>query len=494
MSNSNDREYLKRRAVVASAKNAPFWGGINMLSFVICLTDFKYSIISSLFHLHLLEDFLAIFDFALMLLFFVNLIYNTWLFLWFKKFMQPIELTSNEFLLFGISPQEIGFKLKVEEPKPALLNVSTASLKADVLFSTPSKNHSFNTSFNTSFNKSANNLSNNISNMSNNMSPFSSPQQIHQQQFQQKLLFQHTNSPTVADLSVGSSFNVSQELNEPFPEYRPAIKVSSLPSSPEKAESISFSHSPTIMQVLNKLNVDDSRLMQMVENIRKWISQTILVRLAAEIDAINKIIAEKGFIDSSIGETTIQHLKQLASAKKTDFPTLEQVCAFLDINSPTIENNITLQKYLVRRVKDLAKGGCITEFLWDGGGSYNYKHWKEDMLTDSEIILHLFCVYMDSRLLFNPIVPEGKPFTSQHLKLHNGPTPKSDTYIQQIKTYPPYYSLVLKGETLDLPPGRNNLFYALLVFIHHIKVKNFGLLGRINLGPSGLNIAWVIDK
>ena len=39
----------------------------------------------------------------------------------------------------------------------------------------------------------------------------------------------------------------------------------------------------------------------MVENIRKWISQTILVRLSEEIDLINKLILEKGFIDSLIG-------------------------------------------------------------------------------------------------------------------------------------------------------------------------------------------------
>ena len=38
---------------------------------------------------------------------------------------------------------------------------------------------------------------------------------------------------------------------------------------------------------------------------------------------------------------------------------------------------------------DLAKGGCINEFHWDGGGSYNYKHWKEDMLTDSEVITRI---------------------------------------------------------------------------------------------------------
>lgn len=84
---------------------------------------------------------------------------------------------------------------------------------------------------------------------------------------------------------------------------------------------------------------------------------------------------------------------------------------------------------------------------------------------------------MDSRLLFNPTVPEGKPFTSQHFRAFKGPVPKSDTYIQQEKSYPPYYSVVLQSEIFELPPGRNNLFYALLVFLHHIKVKNYGLLG-----------------
>lgn len=86
---------------------------------------------------------------------------------------------------------------------------------------------------------------------------------------------------------------------------------------------------------------------------------------------------------------------------------------------------------------------------------------------------------MDSRLLFNPTIPEGKPFTSQHLKLTKSDSPRSDTFIHQLKQYPPHYSLSLKGENFDLPPGRNNLFYTLLVFLNHIKVKNFGLLGYV---------------
>ena len=107
------------------------------------------------------------------------------------------------------------------------------------------------------------------------------------------------------------------------------------------------------MQILTKLDIDNARLNQMVENIRKWISQTIIVRLAKEIDTINNLITEKGFIDSLIGETSIQQLKQLATNKKNDFPTLEQICTFLDINVRSIENNTSLQQYLVRRIKGL---------------------------------------------------------------------------------------------------------------------------------------------
>ena len=41
--------------------------------------------------------------------------------------------------------------------------------------------------------------------------------------------------------------------------------------------------------------------------------------------------------------------------------------------------------------------------------------------------------------------------------------------------------------------GRNNLFHTLILFLHHIKTKESGVLGRINFGVSGINILWVID-
>ncbi|KAJ6216428.1 hypothetical protein RDWZM_007585 [Blomia tropicalis] len=604
MSNSN--EISKRRQFVATAESSPYWASINLLSFFLCVIDFKYGYIPSFSFLKILGNLFLIIEMCLMFNFFINFVYNMYLILWIKKLMQPMELTVSEFNLFGIGAKEIGFKLKKEESSKTVtpikkvtntpqstptfeINSSSILDKHASLDSTTLSNRLFDSSLNStssswsfirpnsdSFSKLRNSpdlFKNNSGNelkfrksnsflFNKKKSSISSESELkrylteHEERTEhineliqaqkrftsvtdgsshmnqapnsphfigQKSETSLTHSPVYSpkNQSFGSPFNKSQLAtistsplstssitsnlsqmpnncqevsNTAVPTYQPAIKVVTLPTNPEKSESINYSHSSTksLEKILTKLEIDDSRLNQMVENIRKWISQTILVRLSEEIDLINKLILEKGFIDSLIGETSIQQLKQLA--KKLEFSTLEQLCSFLDINVRNIENNSTLQQYLVRRIKDLAKGGCITEFHWEGGGSYNYKHWKEDMLTDSEIILHLFCVYMDSRLLFNPTIPEGKPFTSQHLKLTKSDSPRSDTFIHQLKQYPPHYSLSLKGENFDLPPGRNNLFYTLLVFLNHIKVKNFGLLGRINLGPSGLNIAWVIDK
>ena len=49
-------------------------------------------------------------------------------------------------------------------------------------------------------------------------------------------------------------------------------------------------------------------------------------------------------------------------------------------------------------------------------------------------------------------------------------------------------------ESLEVGAGRNNLFHALLLFLHLIKTEEHGMLGRINFGPSGINVLWVLEK
>jgi len=66
----------------------------------------------------------------------------------------------------------------------------------------------------------------------------------------------------------------------------------------------------------------------------------------------------------------------------------------------------------------------------------------------------------------------------------------------QADARPPYFYLRLEegNKRLDLSPGRNNLFHALLLFLYKMKTDQHGMLGRINLGQSGLNVLWVVES
>ena len=46
---------------------------------------------------------------------------------------------------------------------------------------------------------------------------------------------------------------------------------------------------------------------------------------------------------------------------------------------------------------------------------------------------------------------------------------------------------------ISVQQGRNNLFHTLLLFLHLVNTKEHGMLGRVNLGPSGVNLLWVIQ-
>ena len=50
------------------------------------------------------------------------------------------------------------------------------------------------------------------------------------------------------------------------------------------------------------------------------------------------------------------------------------------------------------------------------------------------------------------------------------------------------------AESLEVGAGRNNLFHALLLFLHLIKTEEHGMLGRINFGSSGINVLWVLEN
>merc|ERR1712080_471952 len=111
----------------------------------------------------------------------------------------------------------------------------------------------------------------------------------------------------------------------------------------------------------------------------------------------------------------------------------------------------------------------------------------------------MLCSYLDSQLPADVKYPEGKVFAQQHVIFYPNKPPKSPpnppphAVIHQVRGTPPHYNIIIAGETINIPKGRNNVFHCILYFIHHVKVKEKGMLGRVNLGLSGINILWVID-
>uniref|UniRef100_A0A8C3VFA7 Transmembrane protein 209 n=1 Tax=Catharus ustulatus TaxID=91951 RepID=A0A8C3VFA7_CATUS len=222
---------------------------------------------------------------------------------------------------------------------------------------------------------------------------------------------------------------------------------------------------------------------------RNWINDTILVPLVEEMESVSTQLRRMGCPELQIGEASISSLKQAALVKAPLIPTLNALVQYLDL-TPN-------QEYLVERIRELSQGGCMSSFRWNGGGDFKGRKWDTDLPTDSSILMHVFCTYLDSRLPPHPKYPDGKTFTCQHfIQTPDKPDTTNENVfcIYQSSINPPHYELIYECHVYSLPKGRNNMFHTLLMFLYIIKTKESGMLGRVNLGLSGVNVLWIFGE
>ncbi|MBN3280540.1 TM209 protein, partial [Polyodon spathula] len=226
-------------------------------------------------------------------------------------------------------------------------------------------------------------------------------------------------------------------------------------------------------QLLDRIDSWTAKLRNVVYCLLlQWINETILVPLVKEIDSVNTLLRRMGCPELQTGEASISSLKQAALVKASLIPTLNALVQYLDITSN--------QEYLVERIKDLAHGGCMSSFRWNGGGNLKARKWDTDLPTDSAIIMQVLCTYLDSRLPPHPKYPDGKTFTSQHfIQTPDKPDMSNENLfcIHQSSINPPHYQLIYQGHIYNLPKGRNNLFHTVLMFLFVVKTKESGMLG-----------------
>ena len=58
----------------------------------------------------------------------------------------------------------------------------------------------------------------------------------------------------------------------------------------------------------------------------------------------------------------------------------------------------------------------------------------------------------------------------------------------------PSSQVLVEDEVWEVSKGRNNLFHSLLLLLVHLRSEEHGMLGPVNLGPTGLNMLWIIGS
>eukprot|EP00116_Pleurobrachia_bachei_P001592 sb/3461854/ len=269
--------------------------------------------------------------------------------------------------------------------------------------------------------------------------------------------------------------------------------------------------------LLERLGVSAPYLDSWTQNIRTWLARTIFQHLHSEIQMINKTLEQIGSAECKIGSVSTAVLSKISTNKHEHMANIGMFCSdplrLLSISTqqfeaiplilfspsakvlPYLEVSVN-QEYLVHRIGELAAGSCLGCFRWESGGQYKNAPWNKELPTDSQIVAHCINTYLDSHLPRNPMYPEGRTFTTQYfVQTPNKADSKKREYaLFQSSIHPPHFKVLVEDEVWEVSKGRNNLFHSLLLLLFHLRSEEHGMLGPVNLGPTGLNMLWIIGN
>lgn len=224
-----------------------------------------------------------------------------------------------------------------------------------------------------------------------------------------------------------------------------SAKPKALGGSVSETGAIKNLHVP-FSQLVEDLQLQDD-LPFWIEGARIWIHQTIFQILLSMVDRSNAVltganlgylIAEKAFLDpSALRKLTPQC--SFASSNRLPQTLVElfqsgsgvlgqpvirdrlAIELFLNVTGQQLFHSAITRRYILERIKFLAQSRTLAEFNADGGfSSFENLQWSPERFpTDSQLVMHLFCVFMDLTMAsFSGInefsVSRERPFTSKY--------------------------------------------------------------------------------
>ncbi|KAK0417411.1 hypothetical protein QR680_012993 [Steinernema hermaphroditum] len=252
--------------------------------------------------------------------------------------------------------------------------------------------------------------------------------------------------------------------------------------------------------VFKKYELDDLFLRVCEDRMRVWVRNSVLKPLHDEITAFNELITkEKITPHIKVGHSSLDQLQQaLNSCHILHSTVLPYLMPYLRV--------ISNQEYLVKRVQQLASDIAMRDFKWQSGSDTpngtegKTVCWNEQLPTDSELVWHLFCVFMDTQMTPQSLAlteaDVQKPFTYPYThskNTRNAPIHKyaHAFYISMAASSPPHFQLYTDGgrTLVEYGKGSCNLFKILVLFFRHAQLFNNDSIDQIHLGSGSLNVS-----
>ena len=95
--------------------------------------------------------------------------------------------------------------------------------------------------------------------------------------------------------------------------YQLSVPSPPTPSSPGGGEKESASDKTKASVLSQRLGIDPLDLVGWNENLRVWLTQTVLRPLVKEIDSANAALPKQGVADCQIGQVAVERLRKVAA-------------------------------------------------------------------------------------------------------------------------------------------------------------------------------------
>ncbi|PVU84589.1 hypothetical protein BB559_007541 [Furculomyces boomerangus] len=187
-----------------------------------------------------------------------------------------------------------------------------------------------------------------------------------------------------------------------------------------------------------------------------------------------------------------QNLVQLA----TSYGNLEGVKDRLSLEKYlSVSGYESSRKYIVHRIKTLVSSNFLKEYKWDSGGFHSdNKPWssKSDP-TDSTILFHLFCTFLDESIPLN-FGGAKKTFTMKYVtNFEEKPDPSLPFQIVQVAKKPPHLCLVVNDTYYDAPTNYQNMFFTIALALLIIRNDHESYLETTNISGRHLGFTTIFD-